>query len=68
MNIVKAFHRTRAAVSRLLRVLRLTLCEIFDEAPYARYLQRAGVSASRESYARFLAEKHHTKAPAARCC
>jgi len=68
MKALKTFHQARAAGSRVLRIVRLALREIFDEAAYARYLQRVGVSASRASYARFLAEKHHTKAPAARCC
>jgi len=68
MKTVDTLRRTRAAISRLLRVLRLVVCEIFDEAPYDRYLQRAGVPASPESYAQFLAEKHQTRAPAARCC
>ena len=66
--IAKVLSQARAALCRLLKVLRLTLCEIFDEAAYARYLQRAGGSASRESYAAFLAEKHRAQAPAARCC
>lgn len=51
-----------------IRILRLTLSEMFDEAAYARYLQRAGVSASRQSYAGFVKEKHQAKSPAARCC
>ena len=53
---------------RFIRILRLTLSEIFDEAAYARYLQRSGVVASRQSYAGFLKEKHRAKSPTARCC
>jgi ABC-type histidine transport system ATPase subunit len=54
--------------TRFIRILRLTLCEIFDEAAYARYLQRVGLEASRQSYAGFLEEKHQARSPAARCC
>lgn len=54
--------------TRFIRILRLTLSEIFDEAAYARYLQRSGVVASRESYAGFVKEKHQAKSPIARCC
>jgi hypothetical protein len=53
---------------RFIRILRLTLREIFDEAAYARYLERAGVQVSRQSYTSFLKEKHQAKSPAARCC
>lgn len=58
----------RTQVLSLIRILRLTLSEIFDEAAYARYLERAGVAASRQSYARFFKEKQQARSPAARCC
>jgi len=66
--MAKVLRQARGALFQLVHVLRLTLGEIFDEAPYARYLQRAGAEASRESYAAFLAEKNRAQAPAARCC
>jgi len=66
--IARVFSPAGAALFRLLSVLRLTLWEIFDEAAYSRYLQRVGARVSRESYAAFLAEKHRTRAPQARCC
>ena len=63
------FLRSRSmSVVHFVRILRLTLREIFDEAAYARYLQRAGLKASRQSYVGFLEEKHQAKSPAARCC
>ena len=31
-----------------------TLREVFDEAPYARFLARSGMHSSREAYALFL--------------
>jgi len=58
----------RSNCTRVIRILRLTLSEIFDEAAYARYLERTGVSGSRQAYASFLEEKHEAKSPAARCC
>jgi ABC-type histidine transport system ATPase subunit len=58
----------RSRVLSLIRILRLTLSEIFDEAAYARYLQKAGVAASRQSYARFVEEKQQARSPVARCC
>lgn len=58
----------RSNCTRFIWILRLTLSEIFDEAAYARYLQRTGVSGSRESYASFLEEKHQAKSSIARCC
>ena len=57
----------RERMHRLFALLNLVLREIFDEAAYARYLQRDGASASPESYAGFLHEKHCGKSPV-RCC
>jgi hypothetical protein len=65
MNTLREVH---AIFDQVRGVVRLTLREIFDEAAYARYLQRTGASVSRESYAKFLVEKDQTRAPAARCC
>jgi hypothetical protein len=68
MNSLTFLKQPRTALLRLQRILLLTLREIFDEAAYARYLQRTGAPESRKSYADFLAEKNRAKAPSARCC
>ncbi len=44
------------------------LREIFDEAPYARFLKRRQLRASRESYGEFLRERAQEKARRPRCC
>ena len=58
----------RGRLFSFIRIVRLTMREIFDEAAYARYLERTGTSGSRQAYASFLEEKHQAKSPAARCC
>jgi hypothetical protein len=50
------------------RILLAALCEIFDEAPYARFLQRTQTTSSPESYAAFRREHEHRHARRPRCC
>jgi hypothetical protein len=50
------------------RILLAALREIFDEAPYARFLQRTGQAASVGAYAAFLRDREKTKEPKPRCC
>ncbi|MGO8793500.1 MAG: hypothetical protein ACLQLC_01650 [Candidatus Sulfotelmatobacter sp.] len=50
------------------RVLWTMLREIFDEAAYARFLQRAGVVSSRAAYAAFRREFEEVKARRPKCC
>jgi hypothetical protein len=45
-----------------------TLREIFDEAAYARFLSRAGVASSRETYAAFRREFEEAKLRRPKCC
>jgi len=52
----------------LWRTLAATLREIFDEAAYARFLNRAGMSASSESYAAFRREFEEAKVRRPKCC
>jgi hypothetical protein len=52
---------------RTWRIFVATLREIFDEAPYARFLGREG-HASRESYAAFLKERETKAARNVKCC
>jgi hypothetical protein len=48
-------------------ILIRTLREIFDEAAYTRFLQRAQMVSSPAAYAAFWRERE-TKAPKPRCC
>ena len=45
-----------------------TLREIFDEAAYARFLDRAGMASSSAAYAAFQREKEEGCARRLRCC
>jgi hypothetical protein len=49
-------------------ILREALREIFDEAAYARFLQRAEMKSSTEAYAAFLHESEEVKVRRAKCC
>jgi hypothetical protein len=44
------------------------LREIFDEAAYARFLERAGISSSSAAYSAFLREFEETKVRRPKCC
>jgi len=62
---------TAAFLSRIQHALELayaTLREIFDESAYIRFLQRRGLTSSRESYAQFLREGEATRGRRVRCC
>jgi hypothetical protein len=50
------------------RTLMATLREIFDEAAYARFLNRAGVASSRAAYAAFRREFEEVKVRRPKCC
>ena len=58
-------------MSRLSKATRLVwaaLREIFDEAAYARFLQRAGRPTSADAYAAFCRERECSSARRPRCC
>jgi len=57
---MKKLHQVGATLLAMLR-------EIFDEAPYRRFLQRTGKPCSRASYREFLLQKLNVK-PRPRCC
>jgi len=44
------------------------LHEIFDEAPYARFLNRTGMESSIEAYAAFRHEFEEAKVRRPKCC
>jgi len=51
----------------VLRVLISALREIFDEAAYARFLERTQMASSPSAYAAFWRERENN-APKLRCC
>ena len=50
------------------RTLVATLREIFDEAAYARFLERAGMVSSSAAYAAFRREFDEGKVRRPKCC
>jgi hypothetical protein len=60
--------RVREMLRNFLETAVATLREIFDEAAYARFLSRAGMVSSSESYAEFRRELEETKLRRPKCC
>ena len=54
--------------TRVLRIVRAALREIFDEASYDRFLQRNELSSSAEAYEKFWREREAVHARRPRCC
>ena len=50
------------------RIFLAALREIFDEAPYARFLERTQTPSSPHAYAAFRREHEHRHARRPRCC
>jgi len=50
------------------RIFLAVLREVFDEASYARFLQRTQAESSREAYAEFWRERAQAHARRQRCC
>ena len=50
------------------RILLATLREIFDEAPYARFLRRKQMASSPAAYAAFCKERESAQVRRPRCC
>jgi hypothetical protein len=50
------------------RIFLAALREIFDEAPYARFLQRGQTASTTQAYAAFCREREHHNARRPRCC
>jgi hypothetical protein len=50
------------------RILIRALQEVFDEAAYARFLNRVGTVSSSEAYAAFCQELEEAKVRRPRCC
>lgn len=56
------------AILRALRIVRTMLSEIFDEAAYARFLERTRSPSSPAAYAAFWRERDSEKIRPNRCC
>ena len=50
------------------RIFLAVLREVFDEASYARFLQRAQIASSPEAYAEFWRERAQSHGRRQRCC
>ncbi|MGD1081712.1 MAG: hypothetical protein ABR881_25625 [Candidatus Sulfotelmatobacter sp.] len=58
-------------MSRFLKAAQIvlaTLREIFDEAPYERFLRRTGMVSSQPAYAAFSREREAGQTRRPRCC
>lgn len=52
----------------MVRTVAAALREIFDEAPYERFLRRSGAASSNEAYAAFRREFEEAKIRRPKCC
>jgi hypothetical protein len=64
----RLFNHVLTAAKNACGILLATLREIFDEAAYARFLNRAGMVSSSESYAAFRQEFEEAKMRRPKCC
>jgi hypothetical protein len=60
--------QVRKTIRDFVRTAAAALREIFDEAGYARFLDRAGTVSSREAYAAFRQECEEAKERRPKCC
>ena len=60
--------RVRERITRAVRLLVTALREIFDEASYARFLQRTMQASSPKAYAAFSRERELSQVRRPRCC
>jgi hypothetical protein len=58
----------RNSTANLFVTVLAALREIFDEAPYARFLNRTGLESSSEAYAAFRREFEEAKIRRPKCC
>lgn len=66
MNRVREAIHTSTA--NLFGTMFAALREIFDEAPYVRFLERTGMESSSEAYAAFRREFEEAKVRRPKCC
>lgn len=55
-------------LAKAARIALLMLREIFDEASYARFLERNQMKSSPQAYAHFLRDRESAAAGRFRCC
>ena len=67
-NAALAAEGVAVVFRRVAQILIATLREIFDEAAYARFLQRHPMKSSPQAYAHFLRERESAAARRIRCC
>jgi hypothetical protein len=60
--------RIRIFAAKVLSTTRAALQEVFDEAAYSRFLNRAGIASSSEAYAAFRREVEEAKMRRPKCC
>ena len=65
---LRELFRLVSAASRMARVSRAVLREIFDESAYERFLDRSNLESSSNAYAIFLRENEQAKSRRPRCC
>src|SRR5580700_7203721 len=63
-----AMKRARKTICDFAMTAAATLREIFDEAAYARFLDRTGMVSSRDAYAAFRQEFEEAKVRRPKCC
>jgi len=61
-------NRVRERLHDFLATAVATLREIFDEAAYARFLNRSGLASSSQAYAEFRREFEEAKVRRPKCC
>jgi Selenoprotein, putative len=57
-----------ALLRRAVEILKSTICEIFDESAYDRFLARTRSERSVSSYREFMRERENAMARKQRCC
>jgi hypothetical protein len=68
MKIEAGIRQLPRGLARCLALVRATLQEIFEESAYARFLERRGLTSSREAYAAFLRDTESSRVRRPRCC
>jgi hypothetical protein len=58
----------RDFAAKVFKTMLAILREIFDEAAYARFLERAGIASSSAAYAAFRRELEEAKVRRPKCC
>jgi hypothetical protein len=66
--MISARGKIRSFVAKLFWTALVALREIFDEAAYERFLNRAGMVSSSEAYAAFRREFDEAKVRRPKCC